>query len=240
LQVNLERLRRLQRKLDRQRRANNPGNYLPDGRVKPGARDWVVSRRMRETERRIARLHERVADQRRDAAHHLTSLLAGRYGVIGAETLNVKGMLANRRLARHISDVGWGLILWQLTYKTDWSEGSVLKLADRFEPSSKTCSACGTVKAKLSLSERVFVCAACGNAVDRDVNAALNLAALAAREAQAHGRTGITIAAPATARVARGATDLENRRRRRRGSRATAVNRIGPLDGPPPENRRAA
>jgi putative transposase len=235
LQANLRRLRRLQRKLDRQRRANNPGNYLPDGRVKPGVRDWVKSRRILATEQLIARLHERVADQRRHAAHHLTSFLVKRYGVIGAETLNVKGMLANRRLARHISDVGWGLILSQLKYKTDWSEGSILALADRFYPSSKTCSACGSVKAKLDLSERVFTCDACGHVQDRDVNAGVNLAYVAELEAKAQGRTGLIIVGPPTARVGRGATDLE-KRRSRRGSQATAKNRMPD----PLENQRAA
>lgn len=235
LQANLKRLRRLQRQLDRQRRANNPQNYLPDGRIKAGPKTWVKSKRMQETERLIARLHERVVDQRRHAAHHLTSLLVKRYGVIGAETLNVKGMLANKRLARHISDVGWGLILSQLKYKTGWSEGSILALADRFYPSSKTCSACGTAKAKLDLSERVFTCDACRHVQDRDVNAALNLAKAAEIEAMSQGRTGLIIVSP-TARVGRGATDLE-KRRSRRGSQATAMNRI-PLDSP--ENRRVA
>jgi putative transposase len=236
LQANLRRLRRLQRHLDRQRRANNPGNYLPDGRVKPGARDWAKSRRMLETERLIARLHERIADQRRHAAHHLTTFLTRRYGVIGAETLNVKGMLANKRLARHISDVGWGLILKQLKYKTGWSEGSILALPDRFYPSSKKCSACGSVKTKLDLSERVFACDACGCVQDRDVNAGLNLAHVAETEAKVQGRTGLVIVTPPTARVGRGATDLE-KRRSRRGSQATATNRAL-LNSP--ENRRAA
>jgi hypothetical protein len=72
------------------------------------------------------------------------------FGVIGVETLAVKNMLANRRLARHISDVGWGTILAELNYKTSWSDGSVIVAADRFHPSSKTCSACGAVKAELS------------------------------------------------------------------------------------------
>lgn len=234
LQQSLRRLRRLQRKLDRQRRANNPGNYLPDGRVRLGVRDWRKSRRMLETERLIARLHERVADQRRHAAHHMTSLLVARYGIIGAETLNVKGMLANKRLARHISDVGWGLILTQLKYKTNWSEGSILALADRFYPSSKTCSACGSVKAKLDLAERVFTCESCGHEQDRDVNAGVNLAQIAETEAKAQGRTGLVIVVP-TAQVARGATDLE-KRRSRRGSQVTATNRM--LD--PLENQRAA
>jgi len=236
LQANLKRLRRLQRHLDRQRRANNPRNYLPDGRVKPGPLEWVKSRRMVETERLIARLHERLAVQRRHAAHHLTTFLTRRYGVIGAETLNVKGMLANKRLARHISDVGWGLILSQLKYKTGWSEGSLLVLADRFYPSSKTCSACGSVKAKLDLVERVFTCDSCGHVADRDVNAALNLAQIALVDAEAQGRTGLTLATVGpTAQVGRGATDLE-KRRLRRGSQATAMNRTQD----PPENRHVA
>jgi putative transposase len=239
LQQSLRRLRLLQRQLDRQRRANNPGNYLPDGRVRPGARGWVKSRRMLETERCIARLHGRVGDQRRHAAHHLTGYITRRYGVIGAETLAVKNMLRNKRLARHIADVGWGLILEQLKYKTGWSEGSVLLLADRFEPSSKTCSACGSVKAKLDLSERVFICEQCGHQADRDVNAAVNLGRLAVAEARAQGRTDVTIVVP-TVQVVRGATDLENRRQRR-GSQATATNRKDPQQhGSTPENRRLA
>jgi len=103
----------------------------------------------------------------------------------------------------------------------------------------RTCSACGSVKIKLALSERVFICDACRHVADRDINAALNLAALAATEARSQGRTDVTIATPATALVARGATDLDKRRSRRL-SQATAVNRTGPLAGPPPENRRAA
>jgi len=147
----------------------------------------------------------------------------------------VKGMLANRRLARHIADVGWGRILSQLRYKTGWSEGSVLVLADRFYPSSKTCSACGSVKAKLNLAERVFACDSCGHVQDRDVNAGLNLARIAAFEARAQGRTGLSLAVIPTAQVGRGATDLE-KRRSRCGSQATAMNRTHDQ----PENRRAA
>ena len=97
--------------------------------------------------------------------------------------------LDNRRLARHISDVGWGTILAQLRYKASWSDGSVLVAADRFYPSSKTCSACGAVKAKLHLTERVFACEqpGCGHVQDRDLNAALNLAHMAQQRAQAEG-----------------------------------------------------
>jgi putative transposase len=144
---------------------------------------------MARTERRIARLHERVANLRREQAHQLTSGLVREFGVIGVETLAVKNLMGNRRLARQIADVGWGMVLAQLSYKTSWSDGSVLVAADRFYPSSKTCSACGAVKAKLRLADRVFSCdePECGHVQDRDLNAAQNLARTAHRHAQAEG-----------------------------------------------------
>jgi putative transposase len=194
LQYALGKLRRLQRQADRQRRASNPGNYLPDGRIKPGSSNWVKSRRMLRTEARVRRLHERVANLRREQAHHLTTYLVREFGVLGVETLAVKNMLGNRRLARHIADVGWGAVLGQLNYKTSWSDGSLLVCADRFYPSSKTCSECGTVRAKLSLSARVFTCDACGLVIDRDLNAALNLARMAQRYAQAEGKLKCRVA----------------------------------------------
>jgi putative transposase len=209
LQASLRKLRRLQRRLDRQRRVMNPGNYRPDGTAKPGRREWVKSRRMLSTETQVRRLHERVANQRRERAHQLTTMLVREFGVVAAEALSVEGMKRNRRLARHISDAGWGIVLAQLDYKTSWS-GSTFERADRFYPSSKTCSGCGTVKAKLSLSERVFDCEACGLRVDRDQNAARNLARLAVAVAQARG-DGVPFVAATGAETlnARGATDPE-------------------------------
>ena len=139
-----------------------------------------------------------------EQTHQLTTYLTREFGVVGVETLAVKNMMANRQLARHITDVGWGTILTQLAYKTSWSEGSVLVAADRFHPSSKTCSACGAVKAKLSLAERVFTCAVCGQARDRDLNAALNLAHMAHHHAQAEGIECYVAATGAETRNARG------------------------------------
>jgi putative transposase len=208
MQASLRKLRRLQRRLDRQRRANNPHNYRSDRSVKPGRREWVRSRRMLRTEERIRRLHERVANRRRERAHQLTTALTREYGFIAAERLNIAGMQANRRLARHIADAGWGIVLAQLGYKTSWA-GSAFERADRFYPSSKTCSGCGTVKAKLSLSERVFDCEACGLSLDRDENAARNLARLALAVAQARGDQQYVAATGAETLNARGATDPE-------------------------------
>jgi putative transposase len=189
LQQALGKLRRLQRKLDRQRRANNPGNYNPDGTSKAGIHPWVKSAHMLKTEERVRRVHTRVANLRRNQAHELTTCLTREYGVIGVEDLAVKNLMRNRRLARHIADVGWRTILTQLKYKTDWTQGSLLVEADWFYPSSKTCSGCRAVRAKLRHSERVYVCAnpQCGLVMNRDHNAAINLAHVALLEAQEQG-----------------------------------------------------
>jgi transposase len=118
--------------------------------------------------------------------------------------LNVKGMIQDRKLARHIADVGWSLILGQLAYKTSWSEGTLVA-ADRFYPSSRTCSACGTVKAKLGRSQSIFTCddVSCGLVLDRDENAARNLALMALRLTQAEGRSTYLAAAGAESQNAR-------------------------------------
>jgi putative transposase len=161
---------------------------------------------MAATHERIQRLHLRVANLRREQAHQLTTMLAREFGVIGVETIAVTNLMANRRLARHISDAGWGAILTQLAYKTRWCQGSLLITAGRFHPSSKTCSACGAVRAKLGLSERVFTCdnRTCGHVQDRDLNAALNLARIAAGQAQSEGVKCYVAATGAETRNARG------------------------------------
>jgi putative transposase len=137
------------------------------------------SKRWERAASRLGRAHARAANLRRDGLHKLTTRLAREYGTVVVEDLNVTGMLANRKLARHIADAGFADIRRQLAYKTGWNGGRLL-LADRWYPSSKTCSGCGMVKTKLALSEREFACEVCGLIIDRDHNAALNLAALAA------------------------------------------------------------
>ena len=137
------------------------------------------SKRWQRAAIRLGRAHARVANLRRDGLHKLTTRLVREHGTVVVEDLNVTGMLANRKLARHIADAGFAEIRRQLAYKTDWNGGRLL-IADRWYPSSKTCSGCGMAKAKLALSERVYECEACGLVLDRDLNAARNLAALAA------------------------------------------------------------
>ena len=132
------------------------------------------SARREKSKERVARLYARVADVRADAINKDTTMIANTYGTVCVEDLNVAGMVKNRRLARSLSDAALGEFRRQLEYKTARS-GAVLRVVDRWYPSSKTCSNCGTVKAKLSLSERTFNCDACGLSMDRDVNAAINI-----------------------------------------------------------------
>lgn len=125
----------------------------------------------------VARLHRRIKNQRKDFLHKLSTSLARTKQAIVVEDLNVAGLSKNRRLSRSIMDAGWSEFRRMLEYKTVWY-GSKLVVADRFYPSSKTCSACGAKKDSLTLSDRVFQCDACGAEIDRDLNAARNLAAL--------------------------------------------------------------
>jgi IS605 OrfB family transposase len=138
-----------------------------------------ASKRWERAAARLGRAHARVANLRRDGLHKLTTRLAAEHTTVVVEDLNVTGMLANRKLARHIADAGFAEIRRQLAYKSTWNGGRLL-VADRWYPSSKTCSGCGTVKTKLALSEREYHCDTCGLVIDRDRNASLNLAALAA------------------------------------------------------------
>src|SRR5688500_18678798 len=103
------------------------------------------------------RVHRRVANLRTDALHMLTTGLTAEYGTVVVEDLNVAGMLKNRRLARKIADAGFGEIRRQITYKIR-RNGCRTVVANRWYPSSKTCSGCGAVKAKLPLHVRVFDC----------------------------------------------------------------------------------
>ncbi|WP_293336785.1 RNA-guided endonuclease TnpB family protein [Microcoleus sp. CAWBG58] len=123
---------------------------------------------------KIARLHRKIANIRKDTLHKLTTLLAKNHGVIVIEDLNVSGMMANHKLAASVADMGFFELRRQLTYKCKLY-GSKLVIVDRWFPSSKTCSNCGTKKETLSMSERMFECSHCGFKIDRDLNAAINL-----------------------------------------------------------------
>ena len=142
-----------------------------------GPRPGVApSNRWKKANSRVQKIHSGVANTRKNLIHETTTMLAKNYDVIVIEDLNVAGMVKNHSLAKHISDASWGEFTRQLEYKSTWY-GSTLVKAPRFYPSSKTCASCGAVKAKLSLAMRTYACE-CGHAVDRDLNAAINLARL--------------------------------------------------------------
>ena len=127
---------------------------------------------------KVARIHKRIADTRNDTLHKLTTFLVTNYSVIGIEDLNIKGMIANHKLSKHIADGAFFELKRQLIYKADMT-GARIVIADKFYPSSKTCSSCGTVNESLKLSEREWKCPSCGILHDRDVNAAVNLEKIA-------------------------------------------------------------
>jgi len=175
LQVALRKLRRMQRQAARR--------IGPDKRAKQ-----MPSARWRKSQSRITKLHAKAANARRDGLHKLTTRLIRTHGTIVLEDLNIVGMMSNRKLARRIADAGMGELRRQVEYKAAWA-GARTHLASRWYPSSKTCSGCGAVKAKLRLSERIFRCEQCGYALDRDLNAARNLTALVETSSPSCGAT---------------------------------------------------
>ena len=140
----------------------------------------ALSRKTRGSKRRakvrakVARLHAHVANQRQDAIHKATTWLAETYSEISIEDLNVAGMVKNHHLAKAVSDAAFAEFRRQLEYKTA-KTGARLHVVDRWFASSKTCSKCGRVKAKLPLAERVYRCDGCGLVIGRDLNAAINI-----------------------------------------------------------------
>jgi putative transposase len=151
---------------------------------KAGAKLAILQRRMarkqrgsknrEKTQLKVARLHEKVANQRADFLHKLSRHLIDESQAIYVEDLNVKGMLANRHLAKSISDSSWSEFVRQLDYKGTWY-GCQVRTIDRFFPSSKRHALCGYIYQDLRLSEREWTCPECGQVVDRDANAAQNI-----------------------------------------------------------------
>lgn len=166
-------IRALNRKASRQIGPREPGAPRGTPQREP-SRGW------RRTQAELGKVHARVANLRADALHKATTALAQRHHLIGVETLTVhnlarRGGTRKRGLNRSLADASPGTLLRLLAYKSSWY-GSTLVAADRFYPSSKTCCSCGAVKAKLPLYERIYHCDICGLDVDRDRNAAINLA----------------------------------------------------------------
>ncbi|BAU07696.1 IS200/IS605 family element RNA-guided endonuclease TnpB [Fischerella sp. NIES-3754] len=151
--ASLRRLKIRQRRLSRKQKASNNRN---------------------QARLTVAKIHEKVANQRQDYQHKISLKLTSENQRISAESLMIKGMIKNRKLAKHISDIAWGNFLIMLEYKGD-IYGCEIHYVDRFFPSSKRCSKCGYIKQDLTLAIREWQCPECKSFWDRDINAALNL-----------------------------------------------------------------
>jgi putative transposase len=138
------------------------------------SRKQIGSKNRAKQRAKVRAVHRRVRDARRDFLHKTTSWLIQSYDGFVLEDLNVRGMVRNHRLAKTISDVGWGEFGRQLEYKSLWNGKAFVRIG-QFFPSSKLCSDCGAINSELRLSDREWVCAECGCVHDRDLNASINI-----------------------------------------------------------------
>lgn len=134
----------------------------------------IGSSNYKKLQKKISKLHLHIGNQRKDFLHKKSRKLVDENQVIVLEDLNVKGMIRNRKLARNIADVGWGMFKTFVSYKAMWANKTVV-LVDRFFPSSRLCNGCHKKNTLLSLSDRVWVCPHCGTEHDRDENASKNI-----------------------------------------------------------------
>jgi putative transposase len=128
----------------------------------------------KQTKYKLAAIHEKVANQRKDFLHKASTQLIRENQSIAIEDLNIAGMVKNHKLARSISDAGWGEFVRQLEYKAEWYGKNIIRIG-RFDPSSKICSNCGSINKELTLQDREWTCNDCETVLDRDVNAAINI-----------------------------------------------------------------
>lgn len=123
---------------------------------------------------KVAKIHQKITNSRLDNLHKVSTELIKLYDEIFIEDLNIKGMVKNHKLAKHISDASWSKFIELLTYKAEWNDKEIVKI-DRFFPSSKTCNSCGYINQDLNLTIREWTCKGCGTTLDRDLNASINI-----------------------------------------------------------------
>jgi len=168
LASHLKKLGKLQRRLSKKQKTKDPQT-----------KRTVFSKNYEKQRLKVAREHQEIANIRRDVQHKFTTELARTCGTIGIEDLNLLGMMANRKLSRAVADAAMGQLVQFLKTKVA-NAGGDLFIASRWFPSTKRCSGCGHVKKRMPLKHRTYQCMVCGLVIDRDLNAALNLAWFAA------------------------------------------------------------
>lgn len=162
------RLKQLQRKLSKKHELNKI-------QVEGGEFRYRKTENIKKLEFLVRKTHKRLKNIRINYLHHVTtSLVRAKPKYVVMENLNTSGMLKNKKLSKAIQEQTFHEFTRQMKYKCEWN-GIKFILADRFYPSTKTCSRCGQIKDKISLSERTFICDRCGYKIDRDLNASINL-----------------------------------------------------------------
>ena len=132
------------------------------------------SNRYNKQKLKVATIYKKITNSRIDNLHKVSTELIKKYDLIVLEDLNIKGMIKNHKLSKHISDVSWSKFIVLLTYKAQWNDKKIVKI-DRFFPSSKTCNCCGYINQNLKLDMREWICPSCKTKLDRDLNASINI-----------------------------------------------------------------
>jgi len=123
---------------------------------------------------KVAKIHKKITNSRVDNLHKISTDLVKNYDIIALENLNIKGMVKNHKLAKHITDASWGSFVQMLIYKAEWNDKKIVQI-DRFFPSSKTCNCCGYINQNIKLDIREWTCPSCHTVLDRDINASKNI-----------------------------------------------------------------
>ena len=132
------------------------------------------SNRYQKQKLKVATIYKKITNSRLDNLHKVSTELIKKYDLIVLEDLNIKGMIKNHKLSKHIADVSWSKFIELLTYKAEWNDKKIVKV-DRFFPSSKTCNCCGYINQNLKLDMREWTCPSCNSKLDRDLNASINI-----------------------------------------------------------------
>lgn len=158
-----KKLKKLQKKLSKKQHSRKKGDTTPQ------------SSNYKKAKIKVQKLHTKIANQRKDYLHKISNEITNQYDIICLETLHVKGLIKNKRLAKGIADVAWSEFMRQLEYKSSWRGKTVIKI-DKWFPSSQICAVCGSSTGKKPLNIRKFDCPHCGaKNIDRDINASINI-----------------------------------------------------------------